>query len=142
MPSFRVTPTIAPATYTPQIGTRIWSDHASIPLGRPSRITPLASRQHRYFRVGVGTTVRLAARLDGQAVALNDATNFFTAWAVEHASPYAPPKTYPVGGTSAIVDFRLDYVGHYLLAMRAENIFSDPATAGGVVLVHIDVTET
>lgn len=140
MPAFRVTPSIAPATYV-QMPTRIWSDPASIPLGRPSRITPADNRQHRYYRAAPGETVRLAARLDGDSVVRDDTETFFTAWAVEYGSPYPPPKTYPIALTSAIVDFRLDYIGHYLLAMRSENIYSDPNTARGVVLVHIDVTE-
>lgn len=137
MPAFRVTPAIAPDTYV-EMETRLWTDPGTV--SRPSRITPTNDRQHRYYRAAPGDTVRLAARLPGEATALDDTECVFSAWAIEYAGGGPPAKSYPVVGTSAIVDFLLNSVGHYLLAMRMENVFDDPDMAGGVIFIHIDVT--
>lgn len=144
MPNFRVyvSDQSTPHSVYEEMETRIWGDPA---FGdRPSRITPANDRQHRFFRCAPGTLVALAAVLDAEVVVQNDGFAVFTSWPIEHASSYPPAKVYPLVGFSALVHYQLDKVGHYLLAMRMENTaaFNDITYAGGVVLVHIDVTES
>lgn len=139
MPGFRIVPSVSPNTYV-ELPTRIWSDPAS--STRASRITVANDRQNRFYRVAPGTLVRLAALLDDEVVFKNDTFQKFSAWAIEHASAYPPVKSYPIAVTSSVVEFKLDEVGHYLLAMRGESEGGDPAKAIGAVLVHIDVTGT
>jgi len=136
MPGFRITPSVSPNTYV-ELPTRIWSDPAS--ASRPSRITVANDRQNRFYRVAPGTLVRLAAIIDGSNVFQADAIQRFSAWAIEHASAYAPIKSYPIALTSSVVEFLLDEIGHYTLAMRGEGD-GDPNKAIGAVFIHIDVT--
>jgi hypothetical protein len=143
MPRFRVVPALASGSPYDELGARIWADKPKLDLTRPSRITSVNSRQHRYYRVPPETIVSLACILDGSNVVQNDAANYFTSWCIEYASFAMPVKTYPMGaGWSALPAWLLKDEGHYLLACRMENVFGDPAYAGGVVLVHIDVTQT
>lgn len=136
MPAFRIVPSVSPNTYV-ELPTRIWSDPAS--ASRASRITVANDRQNRFYRVAPGTLVRLAAILDGFDVFQNDIAQKFSAWPVEYASAYPPIKSYPIALTSSVVEFKLDEIGHYVLAMRGESE-GIPAKAIGAILVHIDVT--
>jgi len=139
MPNFRVIPSLQPGDlYTP-LGTRIWGDPAA--TLRPSRITTANDRQHRFYRCAPGSLVCLACVLDGESAVLDDTDNYFTAWTIEYAG--SPPLlTHPIASTSAAPHWLLNDIGHYLLAVRRENteLFADTEHAGGVVLVHIDVT--
>ncbi len=138
MPAFRIIPSVSPATYV-ELPARVWADPAS--STRASRITTVNDRQNRFYRVAPGTLVRLAAILDSSNVFQNDTVQKFTAWPLEYASAYPPIKSYPIASTSSVVEFLLDVVGHYTLAMRGESEGADPAKAIGAVFIHIDVTE-
>lgn len=141
MANFTITPLINGTTPVP---TRVWKDPPFLQgtARQPSRIAPNNDRQHRFYRVSPGTLVQLQAiMLDATAPELDAVVGAFTCWAVERPTETAPTKTYPVPGTSAVVNWLLEAQGHYTFAMRHENTQDAPkASAGGAVVIHIDAT--
>ncbi len=136
MPNFYVDTYLSPVT---PISTRIWGDPTAVT--RPSRLTSFGDRQHRYLRVPPSSAIRLYAIVTGDTTPRPDSTvGPFSSWCIEYPAPSYPVKSYPTAGYSSVSEWVLENIGHYLLAVRREDDGSPVASAGGVVLIHIDVT--
>jgi hypothetical protein len=110
---------------------QVWTDP---PTGSaPSRLNPRDVYQHGYWRVAIGTTVEVRAKVNGVEVPLDTALggNLFTYHWAEWTTTSPPVITSPAGQSSVATFTVSNMTGHYLLFVRRKG--------GGGVGLHFDV---
>lgn len=107
-----------------------WRDPADTPT-RPSRINPIAGREHRRLRCSVGELVQLIAVVNGVSGPPDSSLGgrLFVGWFTEW--PGAQPVATPTPGSSSVRTFTPTVAGHYTYALHRKG--------GGGVILHVDV---